>query len=34
VPENPELTIDTDNQSLDGSVSTILKFLESNEIIN
>jgi adenylylsulfate kinase len=34
VPENPELTIDTDNQSLDGSVSTILKFLESYEIIN
>ena len=34
VPENPELTIDTDNQSLDGSVSTILKFLESNKIIN
>ena len=34
VPENPELTIDTDNKSLDGSVSTILKFLESNEIIN
>ena len=34
VPENPELIIDTDNQSLDASVSTILKFLESNEIIN
>ena len=34
VPENPELTIDTDNQNLDDSVSTILKFLESNEIIN
>jgi adenylylsulfate kinase len=34
VPENPELTIDTDNQSLEGSVSTILSFLESNEIIN
>jgi adenylylsulfate kinase len=34
VPENPELVIDTDNQSLDGSVSTILKFLESNKIIN
>jgi len=34
VPENPELTIDTDNQSLEVSVSTILSFLESNGIIN
>jgi len=34
VPENSELKIDTYNQSLDSSVSTILKFLESNEIIN
>ena len=34
VPENPELTIDTDNQSLEGSVSTILSFLKSNGIIN
>ena len=34
VPENPELIIDTDNQSLDVSVSTILKFLELNKIIN
>ena len=34
VPENPELIIDTDNQSLDASVSTILKLLESNKIIN
>ena len=33
-PENPELTIDTDNQSLEGSVSTILSFLKSNGIIN
>jgi adenylylsulfate kinase len=33
-PENPELIIDTDNQSLEESVSTILSFLESNEIIN
>ena len=32
--ENPELIIDTDNQSLEESVSTILSFLESNEIIN
>jgi len=34
VPENSELTIDTDNQSLEVSVSTILSFLESNGIIN
>ena len=34
VPENPELTIDTDNQSLEGSVSIILSFLESSGIIN
>ena len=34
VPKNPELTIDTDNQSLEGSVSTILSFLKSNGIIN
>ena len=34
VPENPELIIDTDNQSLEGSVSTILSFLKSNGIIN
>ena len=33
-PEKPELIIDTDNQSLEGSVSTILSFLESNGIIN
>ena len=33
-PENPDLTIDTDNQSLEGSVSTILSFLKSNGIIN
>jgi adenylylsulfate kinase len=33
-PENPELTIDSDNQSLELSVSTILSFLESNGIIN
>ena len=33
-PENPELTIDTDNQSLEESVSTILSFLKSNGIIN
>ena len=32
-PENPELIIDTDNQSLEDSVSTILNFLELNEII-
>ena len=34
VPENPELTIDTDNQSLEESVSTILSFLKLNGIIN
>ncbi len=34
VPENPELTIDTDNQSLEESVSSILSFLKSNGIIN
>jgi len=33
-PESPELTIDTDNQSLEESVSTILGFLLSNGIIN
>jgi len=33
-PENPELTIDTDNQSLEGSVSIILSFLKSNGIID
>ena len=33
VPENPELIIDTDNQSLEDSVSTILEFLELNGII-
>ena len=34
VPENPELIIDTDNQSLEESVSSILKFLELNGIFN
>ena len=34
VPENPDLIIDTDNQSLEESASTIFSFLESNEIIN
>jgi adenylylsulfate kinase len=34
VPENPELIIDTDNQSLEESVSSILNFLELNEVIN
>jgi adenylylsulfate kinase len=32
-PENPELIIDTDNQSLGESVSIILSFLELNGII-
>ena len=34
VPEKPELIIDTDNQSLEESASTIFSFLESNGIIN
>ena len=34
VPKNPELIIDTDNQSLEESVSTILSFLEINGIIS
>ena len=33
VPKNPELIIDTDNQNLEDSVSTILEFLELNGII-
>jgi len=33
-PENPELIIDTDNQSLEESVSTILSFLESDGVIS
>ena len=33
VPKNPELIIDTDNQNLEDSVSTILEFLELNAII-
>ena len=34
VPENPELIVDTDNQSLEESVSSILNFLELNKVIN
>ena len=34
VPENPELIIDTDNQKLEESVSTILSYLELNGIIS
>ena len=34
VPEKPELIIDTDNQSLEESVSIILNFLELNGIAN
>ena len=34
VPKNPELIIDTDNQSLEESVSSILNFLEINGIIS
>ena len=32
-PENPDLIIDTDNQSIEESVSTILNFIELNGII-
>ena len=32
-PENPELTINTDHQTLDNSVSKILSFLEQNSLI-
>ena len=32
-PENPELTINTDRQTLDNSVSKILSFLEKNSLI-
>ena len=32
-PENPELTINTDRQTLDNSVSKILSFLEQNSLI-
>ena len=34
VPENPDLIINTDDQSLEESTSTIFSFLESNGIIN
>ena len=33
-PENPELIIDTDKDTLDESVSKIYSFLERKEIIN
>ena len=33
-PENPELIIDTDNQKLEESVSTILSYLELHRIIS
>ena len=33
-PENPELTINTDRQTLDNSVSKILSFLEQNSLIS
>ena len=33
-PENPELTINTDHQTLDNSVSKILSFLEQNSLIS
>ena len=34
VPENPDLIIDTDSETLDNSVSKILSFLEKNFLIN
>jgi len=34
IPGNPELIIDTDNQGLEDSVSTILSFLELNGVIS
>jgi len=33
-PENPELTINTDHQTLENSVSKILSFLEQNSLIS
>jgi len=33
-PKNPELTINTDLQTLDNSVSKILSFLEQNSLIS
>jgi adenylylsulfate kinase len=33
-PKNPELIIDTDRETLDDSVSKIIKFLEINSMIN
>ena len=34
VPENPDLIVDTDNETLGDSVSKILSFLEKNFLIN
>jgi adenylylsulfate kinase len=34
VPDNPELVVNTDNESLEESVSKVIDFLKSNEIIN
>ena len=33
-PDNPELVIDTESESLEGSVSKVIDFLKSKEIIN
>ena len=33
-PSNPELVIDTESESLEGSVSKVIDFLKSKEIIN
>ena len=34
VPDNPELTIDTEGESLEESVAKVIDFLKSREIIN
>ena len=33
-PDNPELIVDTENESLEGSVTKVIDFLKSKEIIN
>ena len=33
-PHNPELIVDTENESLEGSVTKVIDFLKSKEIIN
>ena len=34
VPDNPELVVNTDSESLEESVSKVIDFLKSKEIIN